>query len=172
MSEFRPTVAPLIAPKRSALRRWVAFGLAAALLGGLSLSRGEPPRVDAGAPAPSAAEPSAWDDAIASLTGDEPTSTAPAADMPGQPALAALTLEPHTVNGEVAGYAIGPGTLHEALAEAGLKAGDVLTTIDGLPLDAARAKRLADEFGGLDEVEVDYRRGGELRDTLIVFRER
>ena len=171
MSEFRPTVAET-APRPFPLRRWAAFGVAALLLAALSLSRGETPRADAEPPAPRAVERSAWDDAIASLTGGAPAITARVADMPGRPALAALLLEPHVVNGEVAGYAIGPGELPEPLLEAGLRPGDILTTIDGLPLDAARAQRLGDEFGGLDEVEVNYRRGGELRDTLIVFRER
>lgn len=172
MSEFRPTVVPLTAPKRAPLWRWAAFGAAVVLLVVLALSRGETPQVDAGAPTPPAAEQSAWDEAIASLTGEEPVSAAQSSDMPGRPALAALKLEPHIVNGEVAGYSVAPDELPEALTQAGLRPGDVLTNIDGLPLDGDRAKRLGDEFGGLDEVEVYYRRGGELRDTLIVFRKR
>ena len=146
-----------------------AAGLAA--LAAAALWRDAPATAPTVAAAAPAAARSAWDRAIAGIGDAAPAAPARADDMPGRPALAAIELRPEVVNGAVAGYAIG-GNVPPALAEAGLRAGDVLTGIDGLPIDAARARRLAAEFGGLDDVEVTYTRGGEPRDTLIVFRQR
>ena len=173
MTDFRPTVT---APSPASARR-VALVAALFVLVALLASALRPDRPSVAQrddQSPRSAERSVWDDAIASLRrgDDRPAASALSDDMPGHAPLAALTLAPHVVDGQVAGYVIAPGELPTALAEAGLRAGDVLTTIDGLPIDAARARRLADEFGGLDDIEVTYLRGGESRDTLIVFRAR
>lgn len=176
MSEFRPSITATTEPSGPPRPRWPTLAAAVvvvALLAGLLWPE---PRAT-GAHVERAAtireeQGSAWDAAIISFRRDDRPRPARADDMPGQAPLAAIRLAPHVVDGEVAGYALAPGELPPALASAGLRSGDVLTTVDGLPLDADRARRLADEFGGLDDVEVTYLRGGEPRDTLIVFRER
>ncbi|MDV5979905.1 MAG: PDZ domain-containing protein [Lysobacter sp.] len=53
------------------------------------------------------------------------------------------------------------------LAQAGLAPGDVLLAVNGQPLNLARLPRLASELEGRREVEIRYRRDGQLHTTLL-----
>ena len=143
----------------------------------VALLKNDPPPPDAaaGRPADGAAisRESAWDAAVgADFAVPRRNPAVPAPDLPGRSSLTHLELVPNVTGGRDAGFTIRTMAETGPLAEAGLRAGDVLTTIDGLPLDADRARRLAEEFGGLDDVEIAYRRGSEFRETLVVFRAR
>jgi hypothetical protein len=132
MSEFRPSITATTEPSGPPRPRWPTLAAAVvvvALLAGLLWPE---PRATGAHVERAAAireeQGSAWDAAIISFRRDDRPRPARADDMPGQAPLAAIRLAPHVVDGEVAGYALAPGELPPALASAGLRSGDVLTS--------------------------------------------
>ena len=65
------------------------------------------------------------------------------------------------------GFTLSPDGDAAVLAQAGLAPGDVLLAVNGQPLTLARLPRLASELEGRREVEIRYRRDGQLHTTLL-----
>lgn len=162
MHPFRP-VATAPTPQPPSRRRLATLAAIAVLTGLLAVAL-RPAPADPRRPAASQivfGERSAWDDAIAAIAGNRATPPR------GQTPKAGLALAPSG-----GGYVITSKSLPAPLVDAGLRTGDVLVSVDGQPLDDDRAAHFADDLGTFDDLEVTFRRGGELRDTLIVIRER
>ncbi len=70
------------------------------------------------------------------------------------------------------GYEITGRTDRELLVRFGLQPGDVLVSIDNLPLDPNRMAGLGNELAALDKVEIAYERGGVIEDRLVKFQRR
>ena len=70
------------------------------------------------------------------------------------------------------GYEITGRTDRELLVRFGLQPGDVLVSIDNLPLDPNRMAGLGNELAALDKVEIAYERGGVTEDRLVKFQRR
>lgn len=179
MPEFRPRLDNLPAQGRAFWRQPVVL-LPAGLLLVLILARlivgSDPQPTDLSlAREPSTvldgASPSSWNDAVAAGAGAAgPAPQASAA--PGRALIEAIELRPRLSDGRVTGYIVKPKGDAAMLTRAGLRPGDVLLGVDGRELDESRIGRLADEIGDLDDVEIVYERNGELRDRLLVFRQR
>jgi len=65
------------------------------------------------------------------------------------------------------GYTITPGSDNALLRSSGLQAGDVVTSVNGRPLDPARLAGLKDEFDGQSQVTIQYRRDGKTHTTTV-----
>lgn len=90
-------------------------------------------------------------------------------DVSGQVLGAGLALVPRPTNGVSAGYVIGPGSDPAALAGARLRVGDVMTEIDGRPLDGGRVAGLAEELASYDRVEIRFERNGRQRKRTLAL---
>lgn len=65
------------------------------------------------------------------------------------------------------GYTITAGSDNALLRSSGLQAGDVVTSVNGRPLDPARLAGLKDEFDGQSQVTIQYRRDGKTHTTTV-----
>lgn len=106
--------------------------------------------------------------------GPAQTGTAPAeAALVVDPAqlMAQTIMVPQRENGRVAGVTVQPrGAGGAALAQAGLRPGDVLLSVNGRALDSAeRQSELAQELQGADEAEIRFRRDGLVLTTRLKF---
>jgi C-terminal processing protease CtpA/Prc len=70
------------------------------------------------------------------------------------------------------GQALEVGTKSEGavLAEAKLRAGDLIVGVDNQPMDSAGVQLLRQELAQADAVEISFLRAGQLRKRLIVLR--
>lgn len=101
---------------------------------------------------------------------------APAGSGEGQPAVtissarfvADTALRPRLQGGRINGFVVQPRGKAETLAAAGLRAGDVLTAINGLPMESAeRAADLETDLSGNQTAEIQFERDGQ-RHTVTV----
>lgn len=110
-------------------------------------------------------------------TGARATATAPgSSSTPKTPATiaAAATAQPPKPppgSGQAGqargGYTVTSGGDNALLRLAGLKAGDVVTSVDGRPLDQARLAGLKDELDGRPQVTIQYRRNGRTHTATV-----
>jgi general secretion pathway protein C len=97
------------------------------------------------------------------LPGGPQTTNAPAAaDAGAAQVLSQLSLSPRQQGGFTVGAQGGP-----ALQQAGLRPGDVLLSVNGQPLDPARADQLAAGLAGARDAEVQFQRNGQTLTTRI-----
>lgn len=82
-----------------------------------------------------------------------------------------LALAPRTPGVADAGFVITAQSNAALLAQHQLRVGDVLLTMDGQPLDAARIAALGDELAAFDRLEVSFERGGQRRNRQLVLRD-
>jgi hypothetical protein len=73
-------------------------------------------------------------------------------------------------SGLTGGFVIGPGSSPLVLSAARLRVGDVLTDVDGRPLDQTRIASLGDELETLDRLEFTFERDGQVRNRTIELR--
>lgn len=71
-----------------------------------------------------------------------------------------LGLQPVRSGGRIAGFAVKPGARLPQLEAAGIKAGDVLVTVNGSSFDEERMMELSWEIANSTRTEVEYIRGG------------
>lgn len=75
-------------------------------------------------------------------------------------------LRPHYTRGVLDGYSVEP-TDPRILAGSPLRAGDVITVIDGIKLDETKFRRLDEDMSGLADVFVSYSRDGEVSEDVL-----
>lgn len=97
-------------------------------------------------------------------------SSARGGDEAGRRFAQSLALAPRTPGVTDAGFVITAQSDAALLAQHQLRVGDVLLTMDGQPLDAARITQLGDELAAFDRVEVSFERGGQRRNRQLVLR--
>jgi len=69
---------------------------------------------------------------------------------------------PHHVDGEMVGFRIFPGRMRDAFRDMGLRAGDVVTAVNGQNLDSpAAGMQLLNDLKDASSVELTIQRGGE-----------
>lgn len=79
-----------------------------------------------------------------------------------------VRFQPATRGGELVGYRIVPRGKKNPLAAFGLRPGDILTRLNGIPLtDPRKASRALASLRDARRIEVSYLRGGELRRLTI-----
>jgi type II secretion system protein C len=71
-----------------------------------------------------------------------------------------LGLAPRRVNGRVSGYVVRPGASLPALAQAGLRPGDLILSVNGSELDAERLEELSWQIANSTRIEFEVERGG------------
>lgn len=77
-------------------------------------------------------------------------------------------LRPRMTDGRINGFVVQPRGRAETLAATGLRAGDVITAINGLPMASAeRAADLETDLSGNETAEIQYERDGQ-RHTVTV----
>lgn len=81
-----------------------------------------------------------------------------------------LALAPRTPGVTDAGFVITAQSDTALLTQHQLRVGDVLLTMDGQPLDAARIAALGDKLAAFDRIEVSFERGGQRRNRQLVLR--
>ncbi|MEA5446637.1 type II secretion system protein GspC [Gammaproteobacteria bacterium AB-CW1] len=75
---------------------------------------------------------------------------------------------PHREDGEMVGFRVFPGRMRDEFQQMGLRAGDIVTAVNGTPLDSAAAgMRLLNELEDASSVELTIRRGG--RETSVTI---
>jgi hypothetical protein len=76
-------------------------------------------------------------------------------------------LSPVIANGRIGGYALRPGETLPQLSRAGLRAGDVITSVNGSQLDEERMSELAWQVGNSAKTEFVFMRNGKrMRSSL------
>ena len=79
-----------------------------------------------------------------------------------------ISPRPYFVGGEQRGYRLYPGTDRQSFAKLGLRAGDIVTAINGTPLtDPSQGARVFSELGSAQSVTVTLERGGQ-EETLTL----
>lgn len=69
---------------------------------------------------------------------------------------------PHRENGQLVGFRIFPGRMREQFRQLGLRAGDIVTAVNGQALDSPQAAMgLMNELQDAQQVELTIRRGGQ-----------
>jgi general secretion pathway protein C len=110
----------------------------------------------------------------------DPTQAMPAQDLGalrerllGDPALLQQLLNPEPVRddaGELMGFRIQPSGDPQMLAATGLQAGDIVTEIDGIPLDSQTAAMEAmQRLGNASQITVTVERNGQLQQLMLDF---
>lgn len=75
---------------------------------------------------------------------------------------------PHRENGQMVGFRIFPGRMREQFRQLGLRAGDIVTAVNGQPLNSPQAAMgLMNELQDARRVELTIRRGG--RQTTVTL---
>ncbi len=77
------------------------------------------------------------------------------------------TLTPRLKGGQPAGYTIFPRGGSDALRQAGLQTGDVLLSVDGVPLTPERVSELPQSLSASSAAEIRFERGGQILTTRI-----
>lgn len=75
-------------------------------------------------------------------------------------------LRPHYTRGTLDGYSVEPAD-PRILAGSPLRAGDVITVIDGIKLDESKFRRLDEDMSGLADVFVSYSRDGKVSEDVL-----
>jgi general secretion pathway protein C len=96
-----------------------------------------------------------------------PTQSAPANPSPAAIDIGKLVAEAGLRPNLAGGFTLSPGGDAALLKQAGLAAGDVLLAVDGKPLNLASVSGLAAELQGRSEVELRYRRNGQVHTTTL-----
>lgn len=81
--------------------------------------------------------------------------------------LSAAALTPQMRDGRLAGYRVMARGQGDALRQAGLQDGDVLTAVDGSPLSSERISELPGLLAAATEVEVRFERNGQPMTTRL-----
>ena len=76
-------------------------------------------------------------------------------------------LKPVMANGRIGGYALRPGESLPQLSRAGLRPGDVITSVNGSQLDEERMSELAWQMGNAARTEFVFMRNGRKMRTSI-----
>lgn len=78
------------------------------------------------------------------------------------------SLRPRMADGRVNGFVIHPRGRAETLAAAGLRSGDVIVAVNGLPMTSAeRAADLESDLGGNEIAEIQYERDGQTHTATV-----
>lgn len=96
-----------------------------------------------------------------------PTQSAPANPSPAAIDIGKLVAEAGLRPNLAGGFTLSPSGDSALLKQAGLAAGDVLLAVDGKPLNLASVSGLATELQGRSEVELRYRRNGQVHTTTL-----
>lgn len=79
-------------------------------------------------------------------------------------------LTPHRINGQITGFAIRPGNDVDLFRKAGLKPGDIVTTINGRAFASeGEVNGLAREIGVSAMLEIGYERDGVHQETRVTI---
>lgn len=105
---------------------------------------------------------------VASNRPPPPGFVPPRGDTPGRRVGEGLALRPSSGSGsDFPGYLVTSDSDPAILAQTRLQVGDILTEIDGSPLDPERIKRLGDELSVVDRLEFTFERGGMSRNRTV-----
>jgi general secretion pathway protein C len=127
------------------------------------------------APQTMAPEPSSYPGGRPGFVGPEPQSPR---DAEGPPALAEVSrsladvvaMSIHRENGQVIGYKIRPGRDAEKFKSAGLQADDIVTAINGMPLNnPAKIMEVYKNMGNTTSASLEIKRGGSVITVDVVL---
>lgn len=77
-------------------------------------------------------------------------------------------LQPRLIDQRISGFVIQPRGRAETLAAAGLRAGDVITAINGVPMTSAeRVADLESDLNGGETADIQYERGGRTHTVTL-----
>lgn len=94
--------------------------------------------------------------------------TAPVTTVDPQALMAEASLRPRMRGMAVTGFTVGASGQTPALASAGLQPGDVITAVDGVPLDGlGRINELRTRLARAPQAEIRFERNGQPRTTTI-----